>query len=99
MASQPTNGTGTPILEKPKGRSAGEKRYRIELGCGSAAKEALDRWRLFVDTCDCSGPVELLHKALDSLLVQSRYNNISRDRDKQVNNCTLSTKKSLLGVV
>ena len=65
-----------PLSNKPRSRIASDKRYRIELGVGSTAKEALERWRLFADTWDCGSPAELLHKAMDSLLVQARYDYI-----------------------
>ena len=72
MASQTDTRNDIPVLGRPRTRFPGDKRYRIELGVGPTAKEALDRWRLFVNTWECTSPAELLHKAMDSLLTQAR---------------------------
>ena len=57
-------------LTMKRGRHPSDaRRYRLELGVGETAKEAYERWYAVLDRCqDCHNNVDLLNKALDSLL-------------------------------
>ena len=64
------NPSQLPKSSRPPGRqvknpSSNSKRYRIELGTGEWAKEALEKWQGSLQRYDNN--IELLHRALNLL--------------------------------